>query len=577
MSSRLVLAAIAAAGVLGSARPAGSAPVPITGDLPLDDDIVEALRQSLSWDEFGATVEFLSSLRVFPDDGSGGRTTVYLAPFFTADETQEVIGGQEIATDLLQYLDVLDGLLLAIGGSYHEFDRLQDLRAAHLAFADRLTRMTDNISENQRQGLIAYARNSPDVADLDAMPLRMTSALEQVSPARCREIAEALLDVLMVLGVPISDADRQLAESAPVQFALGVPTRVRTRIATMLLGVRHATFIGGMTFGDTRFFENYFYAAPGVRITTLPIQTLRVVPVASVFGLVSEAGGVSAPEMIRGVNAATNGVCGTSTQCTVLVEYTEMGARSALLSTRGAALLPVEFVGDVAVSASALLTPTSCDIEALRRHLVLPFGLEMLGDREIQRTVAAAGVCHTPSGDPANLLASAVTVSTLYRNLFYDAGLVPASQRDGIAREITDLLANTPGAQAALGSVGAILPQVDVDSFLTNLSRSLYTRLMPRLPDELIAGLIVTSSPSAPATTRFDFDGFPIACWKRATDGSTYLSACPGSAPDADSQDWVARALHDRLCQQGSLELADCATAIQALPPDSQGFLWTNP
>lgn len=576
MSSRCIFPRIfpilIAACVLGSTLPAAAAPVPFTGDLPLDSKILATLRADLSSDEFAATLDYLGSLRVFEDDTA--QTTVYLAPAFDADSTQEVIGGQEIATDLLDLLDAFDALLVEINGSYFDYARLQSIVTDQLALADRLAQMTDGVSQSQRQTLINAARNSAELTDVNALLAQMTAAMNQLPATLRRAIATALLSALSTLGVPITNDDRVLVVSNPVQFALGVLARVRAQLATMLLGVRHASFVSGITARDAKLLEHYLVAAPAVQVQPLPIQALRVVSLASLPDPGLPSSGASAPAMIRGVNATTGGVCGLTTQCTVIIEYTEIGARSALLSTRGASIMPVQFIGDVAASGSELITPTSCDIAALRQHLILPFGMDLLSDREIQRVMLTPGICHTPSGAAANRPAAAITLGTLYRDLLYDSGLLSVAHRHSLPSQIAGLLASVPGATAALGAIGSILPQIDLASFLDAFSRRMFIQLMPRLPDQLLAALIVARSAAAPPTTRFDFDGIAITCWKQGASG-TYLAACPASAPDADTQDAIARTLTDRFCPQGS-QASDCAAAIQAAPPDAQGFLWTD-
>jgi hypothetical protein len=575
MLSRSLFALVPLASLL-TATPAAAAPIPIVGDLPMTSDGVDTLRHQLTADEFERTMEFLGSLRVFEDDRPLPRPLVYLAPSFAADAGQDVIGGQTIATDLLSYLDDLDELLAAIGGSVIEFDRLSNVRDDYGALADQLIAMTDHATQAQGQALIDYAHNNPSLADLDRMPARITAAMNHLPAVVRSQIAAALVAAMDSLRVPLTPADRAQAVSDPVQFALGVPTRVRARLATMVLGVRYATFISGMTADQTRYLDHYAQMAAHATVAPLPIQVLRVLAIGSTFDQSGPLGDhASAPEMIRGVNASTNGVCGLTTQCTVLIEYTEIGARSALLSTRGASIMPAQFVGDVAVSSSAVIIPTACDIQALRQHLVLPFGIDLLGDREILRVIGTPGICRGATTNATNRLSSAIALSSALRTLLYDPAQLPVARRGQLPSELVGLLATTPSAYAALGSVATMVASLDLESFFDRLSRTLYTQLMPRFPDQLIAGLIVSSSAAAPPTTRFDFDGFPIVCWKKSGTGP-YLSACLDSAPEPDLQDAVAAALEGQHCQQAGLGLTDCAAAIQAAPADADGFLWTD-
>jgi hypothetical protein len=94
----LRLSALVVAAALAVASSAHAAPIPFTSELPITGDDIRALRGLLPPEEVVPALDFLATVRVFEDDASAPeRTILYLAPFYTADTTQEVIGGQQIA------------------------------------------------------------------------------------------------------------------------------------------------------------------------------------------------------------------------------------------------------------------------------------------------------------------------------------------------------------------------------------------------------------------------------------------------------------------------------------------------
>jgi hypothetical protein len=554
-----------------AARPAMAGPMAFASELPLSDDDVSTLRARLDAGEYLRTVDFLATLRVFEDEASTpARPIFYLAPVFTADRSQDAIGGQEIATALLDLLDKLDLLLDAFHASHRERDRLETGRADYLAVADQLIAMFGVTPPADIQRLIDYAvTGNPNVAQLDQLPARIAAAMNALPSFLRRQIAAEVLRGLDRLQVPLTAAEREQASSNPVQFVLAAPLRIRAKLATLLFGVRHARFVHGMTTEQVRLLGHYRAIRPDVTLSALPLQLLRVVPISSVIDGGSELGSVSAPLMIRGVNASTGGVCGLTTSCTVIIEYAEIGARSALLASRGASIMPAQFVGEVAVAAAP---PPRCDIAALRRRLILPFGIGVLADREISRVIPEPGIC-TGSATTSSKLSSSIALADAYRGLLFEPAQLSAFRRKQLSSELQGLVATDSRVLGRLGIVGTLLRLLDPRGFFDRFSHRQFSRLMPRFPDELVAGLIVASR-SAPKAMTFDFDGIAIACWKRGADGGPYLSACPDDAPPADIQVATAETLEARHCT--GIDLIGCVTAIQAGPPDARGFLWID-
>ena len=576
--SVLAVASFLAAALVARTRPAVAAPVPFTGELPLTNSDVSALRARLTTDEFIRTLDFLGALRVFEDDASTpARPVYYLAPFFTADTSQEVIGGQEIATDILTYLDQLDALLATIQGSHRTLDRLETLRADYLSLADRLSSKRAELPVEAARRLVDYAtKGNPYQIELGAFPGRIDAAMSKLPITTRTDIAAELLRLLDKLKVKLTASERDLARKDPIKFVITMLPKLRAHLASLLLGIRYATFVSGMTADQMHLLANYRQVRPDVVISALPIRLLRVVPISSVADPIGTPDGVfvSGPQMIRGVNSSTGGVCGVLASCTVIVEYTEMGARSALLSMRGASIMPAQFLGDVVVKPGPLDPPVVCDIALLRRLLTLPFGVGLLGDREILRLLPGR-ICRTTNGD-ATKLAATLVLSDTFRNLFFDGAQLSVARRHQLTAEITQLISDDATAIDRLGSVGTVMRFLDPASYLTRFTRSYYIRQAARFPDALIEGLLISSGPS-PATARFDFDGIAIACWKDGADKTPYLSACPDNPPEEpDTQGASAGILEARECGKAA-DLPACVTRIHdARRPDDRGYLWID-
>jgi len=507
-----------------------AAPVPISGELPLADTDVALLRNWLDIGEFFDTLDFIGSLRVFEDDASTPQHPIYyLAPVFSADTSKEIIGGQEIATDMLDYLDKLDELLATIAADPREIDRLLAVRDDYLTVDDRLLN-NPLLAADARQRLVDYAtKTNPLVNRIALLPQSIDQALRQLPSVLRNRVILAFLAALDYLNTPLTPAERAKAQTDPVGFVVAGLAKLRAQLALLELGVRHATFVSGMTANQMHWLGNYRAIRRDVDIRPLPIQLLRVAPQASGIDLGgSLVGQVSAPEMIRGVNASTHGACGVRTSCTVLLEYTEMGARSALFSTRGAMVMPAQFLGDVGLSPDPLIT---CDLAALLRHLVLPFGLGQIGNREILRALSAPDVCRTASGQ-ATRLASAALLNPAFRDLLFASPHLAVATSQQLAADLAPLIDGNVRAGLSFGVVNTLSKKLSPRSFLDELERMLESGLMPRFPDELLAALVLSSTPTQ-GTTTFDFDGVPIACWKTGAEGDPYLSACPDAAPAA--------------------------------------------
>jgi len=426
--------------------------------------------------------------------------------------------------------------------------------------------------EGSRRVLDYASANNPFAAQIAALPQRIDEGLRPLSSSQRRQVTAVLLAALDSLGVSLTTAERLLALSDPAQFVLTGLTKLRAKLATLQLGVRHATFVSGLTAPQMRWLANYRAVRPDVEIRALPTQALRVLPVSASLdggGLLGDQ--VAAPEMIRGVNSSTHGVCGVTTSCTVVVEYTEMGARSALLSTRGASIFPAQFVGDVAAPPDP--GAVTCDLSALRRRLILPMGTGAIGSREILRALAAPGICRTAAGSTTKLIAATV-IESAARDVLFDSAQVSVARRRSLASQIASLMDSITRTDVTFGIASVLRKALDLPSFVGPLAHMLERRMLPRFPDEVLAGIVVGSA-GPRATTTFNFDGVPIACWKRAADGSAYLSACVDGAPEADLPLAVSSALTARNCTPDE-PLLDCAAAIEASPPDAQGFAWTD-
>lgn len=556
-----------------AARRAIAAPVPILGELPLSDGDICTLRTRLAFDEFFETLDFIGSVSVFEDDASTPQRPIYyLAPFFSADTHQEVIGGQEIATDLLALLDELDRLLATVHADPRDIFRYMAMVDDYAQLASRLFNNPVLPPQEGARRMLDYASgNGPFAAQIAVLPQRIGEALRPLSSSQRRQITAVFLAALGSLGASLSSAERIVAQTDPLQFVVTGLAKLRAKMATLQLGVRHATFVSGMTAQQMRWLSNYRAVRPDVDIRALPTQVLRVLPVSASI----DAGGllgdqVSAPEMIRGVNVSTNGVCGVSTSCTVVVEYTEMGARSALLSTRGASIFPAQFVGEVAAPPDP--GTVICDLTTLCQRLVLPMGTGAIGNREILRALAAPGVCRTAAGNASKLVAATVLEFAL-RDVLFESAQVSVARRRSLAGQIAPLMDSGTRADV-FGSASVLRRAFDLQSFITPLGHMLERRMIPRFPDELFEGIVIGSA-GPRATTRFNFEGVPIACWKRAPDGRPYLSACVDGAPDADIQLAVSSSLAARNCTPDQ-RLLECAAAIQASPADAQGFLWAD-
>lgn len=313
--------------------------------LPLSAADASALQERLGPQKLAALRDLLARHMVYEDTANASlRPRVYYhAPFFSADPAAGVIGEQRIDLDGLRLLDAFDALLARLAVSPILLARLELLAREYARLVTRLTPLLRGVDVESVMRVSAAAPELESPWSLQARQLRaqLTAGVTALPDSGRQELSGALTPIAnqLELSVPARPSADELLQAL---------AELRARLANRTYGVRRATFVSGLTRAEADLFSSYLSQKTDLVVRPLPLTKVFVSAVSQTTvqsGLLPDR--VLGPELIRSVNAASQGACGRRDSCEVVIEYTELGARTALLATFGPSLMPVIFSGDV--------------------------------------------------------------------------------------------------------------------------------------------------------------------------------------------------------------------------------------
>jgi len=499
---RCLVAALAYTFCASGAWPVRALPTSTPGMLPLTEADEQAVSNQLGLTGLFALTDILAKHTVYEDsENRPGATlrTYYHAPYFSADPGAARVGEQVIDRESLRLLDLFDSLLVALRVSPRRLSRLEILALEYGLLVRDTTSVLDRraVKAGALQTLAPPSAENPWQDALRAQQNELAMQLQQLPAAELRRLSDGVTAVAQHVGVVRAEAATRDAAAL-----LDYLTQIRAHLAGLTYGVRRAAFISGLTQGEAELLSLYRQLRPDVSLRALPVTQLFVTPVAMATtqaGILSDR--VLGSELIRSVNRASSGVCGHLDTCSVVIEYTELGARSALLSSVGAALMPVIFSGDVACAGKPF-GPLAPPVSSVEARLAQDGELRALLYEPVQHAPRAAGEY-------------SLTLSV-----------------KGVARE------------------GDLLSALDQPISMTAHGPALTTNA--RKP------FLLTS-----VTERLYFDGFPLVCFaERAGLWTTHLIACGGEPRQTGTQISLYDDIMRRQCSGKTL--IDCVSTLES-------------
>jgi hypothetical protein len=559
---------------------ANAAPTMSATNLPIDQQLIDALTaQGKSQDDITALLTTLSGIQVYDDhqnpssDQRGDRTKAkiyYSAPYLTASPTRSTVGADQFADSALSVLDDADDLLSSFELQAKEFRRLQDLRKSETTTLQSIdTALLTNLDPMKRTSLEALRLTV--VAEIDRLTTEITDLVNAGSDGAAQlglplrhSIANAFVLQMSRLGLtPTSTEQGDLASDDPTQMVAGLAS-LRARAAEGQYGLRQVIFEAGFTTVQRDALRAYLALRPDVTTRSLVVQNMVVHPTAQT--LIDQSGQYvtrNAVMQIRGVNLGNGGVCGSTSSCNVLIEYTDVGARSARfagLSAQTPVLVPVTFEAEVRVAEPDFVGSIHCDFKtgwtAEGRADVKDGAIIYDGDLsnkiKYDSIDSGFGGCqfNITTGDTNSAYYhTLMDMDAFYRNLHTERQQSSKAEKDAYRASIEAELAYQQAHSQNRGSGGwfsDVLHLVTGGSFISGIAgflvgetRDFYWHTTT-LDTHSIDAINVNESynvHNTTATRKFAFDGFPLVCYTPTTDGGRLMKACPDAqAGNADDE-----------------------------------------
>jgi len=296
--------------------------------------------------------------------------------------------------------------------------------------------------------------------------------------------------------------------------------------------------------------------------------------------------------MVRGVNSHTGGMCGNAQACTVVLEYTEVGARSALLAMTGASLFPVTFFcrvfGQPRSPTCRLIVATSAT-DTPSAGTPLPIPTDLLDGLDAPSVLQPAAV----GGSTCTQAEAAAILNESYFGLLHERTQRSRAVRRTFARNAAErwmttvaepvpspfspMMLPTQFGQpigveggSALGRTLLALPPAARSLALDAIADRRIATEWPLVPEATLREIILVDT-GAMATTELPFDGAPIVCWRPGS-LEPVMAACPANlASRADTQLSVSEAA-SAACAPGA-DVTECSDSVSNGPVDDGGFI----
>lgn len=341
-----------------------SAPMTSLEKLPVDEATINALKdKGYSEKRIENFIIALNELDFYPDhknplDTSNRRQEklYYSAPYLSPSESRHSVGSETFAKYALEIIDEADNLVATMDFNLKEFQRLTLLRSQKDDLIKKYKKrlLTEN-DDNQRAALNdAIAGLESDIASHTAELKKLTaqgvSEVTDLGPL-AKRIVENVVYQFSRLGYAPDEATSKLLNSSNSSEVMRGLALIRSKVANGQYGLKQVVLESGLSKDKVEIFSTYRQIRPDVKFKSMGFTKLYVKPAAQTG---KDRNSESEAVMIRDINRSSQselgrGECGNARSCSVTLEYTNIGARAAMVAQAGSTILPVTFAGDVRV------------------------------------------------------------------------------------------------------------------------------------------------------------------------------------------------------------------------------------
>jgi|GEM_PF-4146797 len=552
-----------------------AAPLKTPGSLPLTGEDLNSIRELLNSE--GATQEFayfIKGLDVFPDHQNPSaisqiedrriRKVFFIAPFFQASEERSTVGTQELADEGLKIISEIYELVTSFDFELFKINQCYQERNTKLSALEKLSKnisnSNDQLSVETSKQLMSQLRAevSSLQSQIDELEAKADRGIDETSIGLRKQVVNQIQLKLSMLGLTATqDEEEKLRGSSVREMREGIASLLARATGLGQFGYRTATFEAGYTEQQKDWIALYKRIRPDVQVTSLPANRVYVRGTAMTAKSDAKTDApyflgtdrvITAPRLYLAINGGSNGACGSTRSCNVVIEYTWLGATMAKVSRTGAVTMPVYFEADVSFIQPDFEGSITCDFtngfRVEGRTDVKDGAVIYDGDvyNRINYSALEAGACKYSivkgDGDSGAYYA----IKHLY-NIYMNLKMQRAAKsrlemdeyREFVNRELNYHASRAQNTNYDFWSLTTWVsafgqPWGTIASFAVGGARGFYwhTRVEDSTVTESIKFTTSISESNVQKTERIAFDGFPVLCWKK--DGyDRFLGACPSS------------------------------------------------
>lgn len=483
----------------------------------------------------------------------------WVAPYFTPSPTRSVVGAEQFAISALTVLDAIDKTLGSFEFPAVEFQRLTLQRDSVQSKRDKAaaTLGQPGLSELQVASLNTYLASLDK--ELQAVTAQL-AAFRTEGGAKAAELPQSLREsivrsiVLQLsrLGITPAPTEKALLESqVPLNVVDGL-AQLRARTGRGQFGLRQAILESGYTEKQRGILRKYFELRPDITTKTLGVTKVYARPVGE--SVIDEHGKhmtYTAVMQLRGVNIGSQGACGNTRSCNVVLEYTDVGARASTFLAVGdgptAVLLPVTFAADVSVAQPDFVGSVHCKFKTgwsaqgradVRDGAIIYDGdlTDQIQYKSIDDPFGGCSFNIQEGSQDSAFYHALMDMNNYYRQLHterqQDAKRAKDAYEAQIRRELQHQQQNSQRPRGGLfGDVFAFLggPFGGVVSFLVGETRNFYwhTTILNTSSIDGIDAFQSYNVRNLQATKSVHFDAFPLVCYFPGGGTNGVMKACP--------------------------------------------------
>lgn len=562
---------------------ANAAPVMTPSSLPLTGDDINLARQYMSDEEDIKTfARFIKGLDVYPDhqnptqipamENKNIKKTYYISPYFQPPKNQQVTGTQEIAKQALEVIAAVSDLTSAFDYDLVKLGELDKDLNFYKKSLEKVIKALASEHDKFRISVLTGLKDElkKDIAAIQQQKRTITSAgiegLQETGEGYRKQISNQVRFKLALLGIEATSEElNQFNSLKSEQMVDAITTMIARATNQGQFGIRQGIFTNGYTKQQAEYIKLYRLIRNDVKVSSVKATTVY----ARAASLTAETthpsnhpvlnnGKVNALRLFTGVNAGTQGRCGNTKSCNVVIDLSYMGALMALTSQRGAITFPVIFEADVTFKQPDFHGTVNCDFKTGRkaqgRADVKDGGVIYDGDvyNKIHYSSSEEGACNYEILEGDANSAAYYTIKTIYNNYMRmktERAMKSKQEKDRyqefVNREIQHHATQsqqqngwewhslTTWTRAFGSGWGTVV------SYVVGSARNFYwhTRIENTSNYDNVKFSTTIKEKNVLKTARLTFDGNPLMCWKGDM-LSKYLSACPTS-------DYGEKADHD--------------------------------